>query len=248
MTNRDMPGDLVELMTMALAGGNIDEVNLVFEGMGYDFYGPIGWFLYLTKVSPELLAGSGDRSTATLNTNPAIVCVQAQVSNPVPTAFLGMDPQTEAAQYWDAVAIAEWIDTPRDTAATGDVMTVPAEHIRMAVDAAKLGWSVTQQIRRFGRGATSLPPDLEIPVAMSYRFDAHNYSYNDKSSNRHCDTGADLSLNLALGTDEESEGWNYALRNGQRVDPALITEAVAQNPPWHRPVAYFDEELDEWVL
>lgn len=238
-----MPAELVQLMTTALAGGNVDEVSLVFEGMGYDFYAPIGWFLYLTKISPELHVG-GVAADAQERES---LLVTAQVNSPHPTAYKGTDPQTGAARYWDCAAITKWVTSPRDVALVGAPVIVPAEHVSMAVEAAKLGWTVNRQLRRFGRTAFS-PPDLEIPTVVSYRFGASNYAYADPTSTSHHGTGADVSFDLALGTSDTSWAWNYALRGAERVDPADITAAVARNPPWHARVAHFDDDAEEWVL
>ena len=247
MAERDMPHQLVELMTTALTGGNIDEVSLVFEGLGSDFYAPIGWFLYLTKVSPEYLPGAGD-SRATASDVPPTLLVSASVNAPEPTAYLGRDSATGAARYWDAAAIAAWIAAPRDADVAGAPVPELPERVDMALAAAGLGWCVSRQIRRYGHHVASSSPYLEIPAAVSYRFEAHNYSYNDVTSADHRDTGADLSLSLAVGTEEGSGTWNYALRNARRVEPADIMAAVAAAPPWHTPVAKFDEVAEQWVL
>lgn len=250
MTSREIPAELVNLMKLALAGGNIDEVSLDFEGLGYDFYAPIGWFLFLTKVSPELRvhAGATPHADGVKSLEPEMLRISAHVSAPEPTAYLGTDPQSGEAHYWDAAAIAQWIETPRDIGTVGAPVAAPDEHIDLAISAAKSGWCVTRQLSRYGHSPDPSLVNRQIPTSVSYRFTAHNYAYNDETSAHHRDTGADVSLNLVLGIDEQAATWSYALQNAHRVDPMHITEAVAQVPPWYARVARFDEDLDEWVL
>lgn len=243
--NRDMPAELVELMTAALAGGNIDDVSLVFEGMGYDFYAPIGWFLYLTKVAPELKFATTPPNA--IDDDPSILLVSAQVNSPEPTAYLGADPLGGEPRYWNAEEIAAWIEAPRDVQSAGSQVRIPSDHVEMAIAAAKLGWSVTQQINRYGfhHAAESRS---DVPAAVSYRFTAHNYAYADMAEKRHCDNSDDLSLSFALGTTDGRSTWSYGLRGAERLDPAHIVAAVAKVPPWHASVAYFDNAAEEWVL
>lgn len=218
MTSREMPDELAELMERALAGGNVDEVSLVFEGLGSDFYAPIGWFLYLTKCERDLQA-STDQDTAAANQGPEMLLATAQVHHPQVTAYLGTDPSNGKAQYWDANAIAEWITAPRDVETAGAAVAVEPAHVRMAIAAAKLGWSVSQQIRRYGHPTSSLPTDVKIPATVSYRFTADNYFYNDETSEYHRDTGAEVSMSLVLGTEDGKEGWNYALQGPNASTP-----------------------------
>ncbi|ADK69020.2 hypothetical protein [Gordonia sp. KTR9] len=247
MTNRNMPAEFAELMELAVAGGNIDEVSLVFEGLGYDFHAPIGWLLYLRKVAPELSVEADGKTTS--DSEPNLICVDSQVSRPTPSSYVGVCPRSGEAQYWDAAAIKRWIEAPRHAGTAGEPVMSPAEHVQMMVTAAKQGWSVTREIRRYGRRHTAaLIPSLNIPTSMSYRFEAHNYSYNDETSEHYRGAGAELSMSLALGTTEQSTTWNYALRDSERVDPAEIVAEVSQTPPWHTRVARFDENLEEWVL
>lgn len=244
--NRDMPAELVELMTAALAGGNIDDVSLVFEGMGYDFYAPIGWFLYMTKVAPELKFATTPPNA--IDDDPSILLVCAQVNSPEPTAYLGTDPLGGEPRYWNAEEIAAWIEAPRDVQSAGSQVAIPSDHVEMAIAAAKLGWSVTQQINRYGFHSASGQALPDIPAAVSYRFTAHNYAYADMAEKRHCDTSDDLSLSFALGTSDRGSPWNYGLRGAEKTDPMHIVAAVGQTPPWHAPVAYFDNAAGEWVL
>lgn len=248
VTNRDMPAELCELMELTVAGGNIDEVSLVFEGLRYDFHAPIGWLLYLRKVAQELCVGLDGKAGATIS-GPNLICVASQVSTPAPTAYVGVCPQSGGARYWDAAAIKQWIAAPRHAGTAGDPVISPAEQVQMMVTSAKQGWSATREIRRYGRRhTTALIPSLNIPTSVSYRFEAHNYSYNDETSEHYRGTGAELSLSLALGTTEDSTTWNYALRDAKRADPAQIVAEVTQAPPWYTRVARFDERAEEWVL
>lgn len=245
-TDREMPVELVELMTAALAGGNIDEVSLVFEGMGYDFYAPIGWFLYLTKVAPELTFATAQPDA--IEQGPSTLLVSAQVNSPEPTAYLGADPLGGEPRYWNAEEIAAWIEAPRDVHAVGPHISVPSDHVAMAIAAAKLGWSVTRQVNRYGFHRAPAQSRPDVPASVSYRFTAHNYAYADMAEKRHCDSSDDLSLSFALGTSDGKSTWSYGLRGAERIDPAHIVAAIGQTPPWHAAVAYFDNDVEEWVL
>lgn len=280
--NRTLPDELAELAHLALVQG-LDEVHLLFEGLGADFPASIGWQLSLTRIDPSVLieleinkdpelraALDAARETMSWNYGPEVegklmvirenthrgdntLRVSAQVGSEV-HAFRGRDEP-----YLDVAQIREWILAPREGIPdlTDDERQAAEVEAERMVTAWKLGWSAERTLSR--SEALSMEKVTGEPgtVYAQYSYSALNHFFNVEGHPAHRDNGTEVSIDLRLsraglagewfcssdGVDE-LPGGGYVAR---KTPLAEIFDRVADTPPWHTEVAYFDEDLEEWV-
>lgn len=180
--------------------------------------------------------------------------VSAQVGSEV-DAFRGMDEP-----YWDVAQIREWILTPREgipALTDAEAQAAEVEAHRM-IDAWKLGWSAERTLSRSQAVIMEKVTGKPSTVYAQYSYSALNHFFNIEGHPAHRDNGTEVSIDLSLlrtslagewfhssdGVDE-LPGGGYVAR---KTPPAEIFDRVADTPPWYAEVAYFDEDLEEWVL
>ncbi|MFK0244524.1 hypothetical protein ACIQUM_07485 [Amycolatopsis azurea] len=245
--DRAVPPELLDLARLALVTG-LDEVQLGFEGLGAHFPAPIGWILGMTRVDDihiAVIESQGLSDTAALTRVPNHLRVTAQVGTSA-VAFRGI-----GEPYWDADNIAEWIRRSRPG------IDSPAETERAAFqdDAALMlgawqrGWTAERALRRGSQtGAAHSPYRIAVPMVVSYRFSALNYFYNVEGHIGHRDHGAPVSVDVLLSRASIGGDWIYSAIGLDRIPVERALATVDQAPPWHAEVAYFDDDLEDWVI
>lgn len=280
--DRTLPNELAELAHLALVQG-LDEVHLLFEGLGADFPAPIGWQLNLTRIDPSVLIQleidkdpelravlDADREAMSWEHGPEVegklkairenvrrgentLRVSAQVGSEV-DAFRGMDEP-----YWNAAQIRQWILAPREGIPdlTDDERQAAEVEAERMVTAWKLGWSAERTLSR--SQALSMEKATGEPgtVYAQYNYSALNHFFNTEGHRAHRDNGTEVSIDLRLTRAGLAGEWTYCsdgmdeLPGGgylaRVLPPETLLARVADTPPWHTEVAYFDEDLEEWV-
>lgn len=269
--NRTLPDELAELAHLALVQG-LDKVHLLFEGLGADFPASIGWQLSLTRIDPSVLIqleiDKDPELRAELNADTKMklkvirenvhrgdntLRVSAQVGSEV-DAFRGMDEP-----YWDAAQIRQWILAPREGIPdlTDDERQAAEVEAERMVTAWNLGWSAERTLSR--SQALSMEKITGKPgtICAQYRYSALNHFFNTEGHPAHRDNGTEVSIDLRLTRAGLAGEWTYSsdgmdeLPGGgylaRVIPPEALLARVADTPPWHTEVAYFDEDLEEWV-
>lgn len=248
--DRSLPDELAELAHLALVQG-LDEVHLLFEGLGADFPAQIGWQLSLTRTDPSVLIETEidkdpdlraelDADTEmSWNYSPEAEAklkalrakssggentlrVTAQVGTEV-HAFRGRDEP-----YWDVAQIREWILAPREgIPALTDAEKRGAEtQARRMVEAWKLGWTAS---RTLGRGSAMSAEKITgkpfVPCAR-YEYSALNHFFNVKGHPAHRSRGTEVSVDMGLSQDGLDGGW--LRRTPVRIE--LDNETIETSP------------------
>lgn len=246
--DRTLPAEMIDLARLALSTG-LDEVDLSFEGLGADFEAPVGWSMILFRTTDP---GTAQQKQDHLR-------ITADV-NEEPTAY---HPDYHATEgMWDSQQIRQWIlATPShpDLDVSDERVGRAAEAQRM-IEAWKLGWSASRTLgwdqklnfeRRY--------PELgALPLPVAFRFGSINWFYNSEGHPEHRDNGTEVSYDIRLsrqGFDGKwiyiSDGMDRHEDGGRQIRHMSIEDAharVAEAPPWHAEMAYYDEELEAWSL
>lgn len=246
--DRTLPAEMIDLARLALSTG-LDEVDLGFEGLGADFQAPIGWSMILFRMTDP---GTAQHKQEHLR-------ITAQVGEE-PSAY---HPDHYPAEgMWGSAQIRQWIlATPShpDLAVSPARLGRAAETERM-VQAWKLGWSASRTLGwgeklNFERRYSHLG---ELPLPVSYRYGSLNWFYNSEGHPEHRDNDTEVSYDIRLsrqGFDGKwiyiSDGMDTLEDGGRQIRHMSIEDAharVAEAPPWHAEMAYYDDELEDWVL
>ena len=179
--------------------------------------------------------------------------VSAQVGTEV-RAFRGMDKP-----YWDVAQIREWILTPREgiPALTDHERRAAEVEAERMVTAWKLGWSAERTLSRDSAMSAEKITGKPGTVYVQYSYSALNHFFNVEGHPAHRDNGTEVSIDLRLSRAGLAGKWTYSSDGldetpgggyvARKTSLAEIFDRVANTPPWHTEVAYFDEDLEEWV-
>lgn len=180
--------------------------------------------------------------------------VTAQIGSEV-DAFRGMDEP-----YWGPEQIREWILAEQQGVITPSAKAAAqaASDADWAVDAWSRGWSVTCKVDH-GSGlsmARVMGRELiEDDLYVRFEFSALNHFFNVEGHPENRGNGTEVSYDINLMRAGLVGQWIYCAdgfdHTKHRPIDLSVTDAeqtIAAAPPWHTEVAYFDEDLEEWVL
>ncbi|QXV57432.1 hypothetical protein CVV72_10815 [Amycolatopsis sp. TNS106] len=226
----------------------LDEVHLGFEGLGAEFPAPIGWMLCLTRLDDihlAVLETLGLADTEAHTHVPNRLRVTAQIGATV-EAFRGL-----GEPYWDAGNVAEWIRRPRsgiDTATDAELAAFQND-AELMIGAWQRGWTAERSLRRGSQTeAAHSRHRIAVPIGVSYRFSALNHFYNVDGHPGHRDGGTAVSIDVLLSRASIGGDWIYSAIGLDRLPVESALATVHKAPPWHAEVAYFDNDIEDWVL
>lgn len=239
--DRTPPAELIYLVRLAIRQG-LDTVSLHFESLGADFPAPIGWMVNLDRYDPAYvnhLNSSGQSECISCNHLTIMTQINSEISG-----FTGEG--TDISQ-WGIKEIREWIlaDRPQVDTPDDDAEIAWQVDAMQMTTAWKLGWNAKRSIQRMAGDR----------IYTEYTFEADNYFYNVVEHPAHRDTGTKVSEMMMLSKEGYSGEWVYAAiddldeyNRPTQIDPHAALDRLTQHPPWHAQVAYFDDELEDWIL
>ena len=272
--DRTLPAELADLARLAITGG-LDQVGLLFEGLGADFPASIGWQLSLTRTDPAFQIGkaldeSGLRDDDLLDFDKPVdpvreaklaeiresvhqgnhLSVTAQVGSEV-DAYVGGDDV-----YWGVERIREWILAERPVPAMSpEASTQMSRDAEWMIDAWSRGWSATRKIDRgsampFAR--VSKRRSTEADLYPSFEFSALNHFFNIEGHPEHRSAGTQIAYDIHLTRVGLAGPWAYCsdglipgTYSPRRLPVDEAMSIIAGAPPWHTEVAYFDEDAGD---
>lgn len=232
--DRTLPAELSELARLAITSG-LDEVHLLFQGLGADFPAAIGWQLSITRTDPSYLmdvaldeAGlrddpdelDWDRPAPERDAQIAAIreqihqdnrlTVTAQVGTEV-SAYIGGDGEDP---YWNAAQIREWILGERPGIAPLDGADLAqAEHdADWMIDAYSRGWSMERVVDRGSAAAMAHVTGRATTNAdlyVKYEASALNHFFNVEGHPAHRDNVTEVSYDIHLMRKGLSGPWIY---------------------------------------
>jgi hypothetical protein len=248
IVDRTLPADILELASLALTSG-LDEVHLMFEGLGADFPAPIGWQLLITRVDPMFELWPENHSSENQSGRPGGVPDYLRVTAQIGSEASAFRQPSQA--YWGSEEIAAWLSTPR-AGISGPSAEEKAAHERDAdrmIAAWRHGWSAERALRRHTKASLEHRAPYETaPMVVSYRYSALNHFYNTEGHPAHRSNGTDISVDIHLSRkDLCGADWLYSAVGSERVPVRDALARVTRRAPWYADVAYFDEDVEEWV-
>lgn len=237
--DRTVPASMIRLITLALETG-LDKVSLGFEGMGHDFPAPIGWLLHLRRLDCYATDEQGGN----------FLTVSVRVGEEA-TAYVG--PMHSANPYLDEAQIAAWITAPRPGARpyTAEECLSLAQDVQVFLAAVANGWEASRELRRGDALSLEehLPSGQPRPVVTKYSYSALNWFYNTKKHPGYRKNGTEVSQSLTLIKAAITATTPYYCAQGmERISEVSLREKLGSPAPFTAPVAYTNEELDDWVL
>jgi hypothetical protein len=235
--DRTVPKELLDLARLALLH-EFDGVHLTFESLGADFPAPIGWLLHLVRVSPELV-GEADQDGRRRNS----VIVSARIGQ-APQALVAAD-----APYWDVEEIREWIlaETPAGPASTERERDQAAADADLMIEAWKRGWSAERTVDRSMAMLMKKRTGRDGRLFEKFVFDAPNRAANVPGHNQYCMSRIRQTGEWIHVRDNDKQYSNVSRVSAEEAADDVLRRVHA-TPPRHTEVAYFDDDLQEWVL
>lgn len=220
--DRSIPQELIDLALLAIRRG-AQSVSIGHEGLGYDFPAPIGWMLWIHRVEHGA-EGTADGDHAMI------------------THQIGCDLGDIVAPAWLTEAAAD---------GTEDAIVIEGG-LELFETGLKNGWamSYTREQREHGVWLrTCAREGFEDDLGMRHVLKGYaaNYGWTPESTEP---TSVEISLsiypsNRRLPLDGESVsmiGDEYS-----DLDRAQFESMLQATAPGFAPVAYVDDELEEWV-
>lgn len=240
--DRTMPEPMRKLIRLALETG-LDAVQFSFEGLSFDFAAPIGWILHLSRVDP-IVVGHIPQDSNHLTIN-------CQIGSE-PDAYVGPVDGSESP-YLDAQQIADWITAPREgiPAYTAVEKAQFAQDADLFLETIDKGWHPARTLGRHNALTLDelLPGAGPHQIHVTYEFAALNWFYSVEGHPASQEMGAAVSENRVLIKRSITDvSAFYCTIDGKKTVESSVRDPLTRTAPWFAPVAYFDRNLEDWVL
>lgn len=216
--DRTVPQELVDLAVLAIKRGALS-VSLGHESLGYEFQAPIGWILWINEAGDDGFPKEG--STVMIN--------------------------HQAGCDFDDFVLPAWL-------AGDDVPEQPAidQLIDLFEAGIKNGWNVAYERKMFDHQsfqevARKLGYTDETGMRHRLTGNASNWHYDQAARDRGDQVSTEATLSICEGETPEPLAWSNDGGEPRQVQPTDVEALLTAQAPNFVPVAYFDDETEEWV-
>lgn len=215
--DRSIPQQLIDLAILAIKRG-AHRVDLIHEGLGYEFPAPIGWLLWIHRFEHGTAEDSRD-------------------AHKLITHQVGSSLERLTAPEWLALSAAD--GTPDAHVLDG--------YLELFEVGVRNGWEMSyiREQREHGVWNRTLDgrPDT-LGMRHVLKAGAPNWARNAESDEP---TSITLSMSVHE-LEPAKAVVSQITREHTLLDRPTFEALVQKQAPWFAPVAYADEALEEWVL
>jgi hypothetical protein len=222
--DRTIPQQLIDVAVLAIKAG-AHRVSLAHESLGADFAAPIGWLLRVHQHDSIITSPEERAQNTTLITHQ-----------------VGCDMDDVQAPAWVTKVIES--DAPE--------AVVLDELLELFQAAIRNGWDVAYErhvFEHFSWQETVKRHGMDDSLGMrhSLKATAFNWGYDDADRERDDALSIELSLSMREGATEDTVAGVIDVAGYQPVEQTYVDTLLRATAPWFVPVAYVDDELEDWV-
>ena len=224
--DRAIPQQLIDVAVLAIKAG-AHRVSLVHESLGTDFAAPIGWLLWVHQHDSIITSPEERAQNSTLITHQ-----------------VGCDMDDVQAPAWVTKVIESDAAEP----------VVIDELLELFQAAIRNGWDISYERHvfehyRWQETVKRYSMDDSLGMRHSLKATACNWGFDDAARDRDDSLSIDVNLSMHEGATEETLASviDVAGPGYQPVEKTYVDTALRAKAPWFVPVAYMDDEIEEWV-
>lgn len=225
---RSVPQGLVDLAILAIRCG-AHKVSLGHDSLGFDFHAPIGWLLWITQYDPALQPEGDDDED---EDNSALEWHQ-----------IGCDPSDITAPAWLAESAADGSDD----------LVVIEDLLELFQAGVANGWDVAYERHESEHlifQSIAKTYSIENPSGMRHqlRATANNWAYDSIAHARGDHALTEVVLSVCEGSQPDVLAFSDDGGTHRQVEWSHAAALLRTTAPDFVPVAYFDYQLERWVL